>query len=322
MNAEVLCEVYRGGRIESVHHGLLAVVQHGRLVLSKGDVSTPVFARSSVKAFQAYTVLSTGAHEKFGLGSSEIAIMCASHEASASQIGAARSILAKAKIPESNLLCGAHMPQDKETAAELIRAGRRPTAIHNNCSGKHAGMLAACKAAGWPLKGYTDPDHPLQKVNRSTLARFTGVPEKKMAVGVDGCSAPTFALPLERIAIGFEAFFSNRADDRARLVRQAMLSHPSHIGNTCSRLIEAGRGQILCKIGAEGVYGVAFPDADAGLAVKNLDGSFRPLVPVIDAVCKRLKLLRGRAKAAVSELANGVLKNWAGLVTGKLVARV
>jgi L-asparaginase II len=322
MNGEVLCEVYRGNQIESVHLGLVAVVQNGKLVYSKGDPSTTVYLRSAMKPLQAYTVLATGAHDTFNLAPAEIAIMCASHEASAEQVAAAQGILAKAKIKEDALLCGAHTPQNKETAAALIKGGKKPSAIHNNCSGKHAGMLAACKAAGWPTAKYTAPDHPLQRRNAETLARFTGISEKRLKVGIDGCSAPTFALPLERIAIAFESFFSNRADDRGRLIKTAMASHPHLIGQSCSKLIEAGRGQIFCKIGAEGVYGVAIPDSDVGIAIKNLDGSFRPLVPLIHALCKRLKLVKGKTLDALSNLADGVQRNWAGLVTGKLVPKL
>jgi L-asparaginase II len=322
MQGEVLCEVWRGKQVESIHYGMIAVVQNGRLVYSKGDIQSPVYVRSALKPLQAWTALSTGMAEKFGFGPAEIAITCASHEASREQVAAVQSILSKIKLNEKHLLCGAHMPSDKEAAAQLIRAGQKPTALHNNCSGKHAGMLAACKAAGWPTKDYINPAHPLQQRNLQTVARFTGLSERSIPVGIDGCSAPTFAVPLERFAIAWEAFFSPRADERGRAILQAMLSHPPLIGYTCTKLIQAGQGQIVCKIGAEGVYGVAFPEAGAGMAIKNLDGSFRPLVPTIHAVAKHLNLLRGKAKEAVAALADGVQKNWAGRVTGKLVPKV
>lgn len=321
MNGEVLCEVWRGRQVESVHLGIVAVVQNGRLVYSRGDVATPVFVRSSLKPFQAWTSLSTGAAEKFKLAPPEIALMCASHDGGPDPVRAAQSILSKIKLSEKFLLCGAHAPSNKESSTALLRSRRAPTSIYNNCSGKHAGMLAACKAAGWPVKDYVRPEHPLQKRNLETVARFTGVSERKIAIGIDGCSAPTFAIPLERFAIAWEAFFSPRANDAGRAIREAMLAHPNLIGNTCAKLIEAGHGQIVCKIGAEGVYGVALPEAGAGIAVKMLDGSSRPLVPLLVAVCKRLGLLRGKAKEAVAALADGVQRNWAGLVTGKLVPK-
>ncbi len=322
MDTELLVEVWRANRIESEHHGMLAVVQNGRLVYSKGDVAAPIFARSSVKPFQAWTSLSTGAADRFKFAPHEIAIMCASHEGNREQVAAARSILAKIKLGEKYLLCGAHMPSDKTSIADIIGSGRPPTALYNNCSGKHSGMLAACKAAGWPVKDYVNPGHPLQKRNLETMARFTGVPEKKITVGIDGCSAPTFAVPLDRLAVAFEAFFSPRADENGRRIREAMLAYPHLIGNTCTKLMQAGQGQIVCKIGAEGVYGVALPEAGAGIAIKTADGSFRPLVPLIWAVCKKLGLLRGKAKGAIAELADGVQKNWAGRITGKLVPKV
>lgn len=322
MQGELLCEIYRGAHVESVHYGLVVVVQNGKTILALGDPATPFFCRSAIKPLQAYTALTTGAHKQFDLTLPEIAILCASHEAGPEQLAAVQSILAKARIKEEALLCGAHTPQNKETAAALIRTGKKPSALHNNCSGKHAGMLAACKAAGWPAANYIAPDHPLQKRNAETLARFTGFSERRMKVAVDGCSAPTFALPLERLAIAFESFFSSRADDLGRTIKDAMRENPAMIGQTCTKLIQAGQGQIYAKIGAEGVYGVALPDADVGIAVKNLDGSFRPLVPVIHAICKRLKLLKGKTLDALAEIADGAQRNWAGLLTGKLVPKI
>jgi L-asparaginase II len=322
MRGEPICEVRRGPRVESVHWGILAVVRNGRTVYSRGDPAEPVFVRSSIKPLQAWAALSTGAAEEFGLTPPEIAVMCGSHDGDADQVAAVRSILSKASLSEKNLLCGAHPPASREAADALVRSGRRFSAVHNNCSGKHAGMLAACRAAGWRVRNYVDPGHPLQRRIRQAISRFTGVAENRMAVAVDGCSAPTYALPLERLAVAFEAFFSPRADDRARRIQRAMQDHPSVVGRPCSRLIEAGRGQIFCKIGAEGVYGVALPEAGAAIAIKCLDGSFRPLLPVIHALCARMGLLRGRARRSVAELADGELLNWAGRPVGRLVPKV
>jgi L-asparaginase II len=312
----IVAEILRGGRIESVHHGVVAVTRGGKPALRRGDVSRPVFLRSCAKPIQALAVIESGAPERFGLSEAEIALISSSHDGTGAQRAAASSILSKAGLSEADLRCGAHPPTDKEARAGLAREGREPTQIYSNCSGKHAGMLAACKARGWPIEGYLDPAHPLQRANLQAVRRLTGA--RRIPVAIDGCSAPTFAAPLWRLALAYERLFAGRDPAGARVAR-AILSNPDMMSGLISPLLRAG---IVAKEGAEGVLAAAIPGEGIGIAVKILDGSFRPLLPLVAAICRRLRRPTGDAGRAVAALANGVQTNFRGIVTGELRIRL
>ncbi len=315
---EAVVEFRRGGWRESIHRVRVAVVEGKRRRLAAGDVAAPVFMRSSAKPFQALAVVESGAAEAFGLTAEELALVCGSHPADAVHVRAAASILEKAGVGVERLQCGAHPPLSSKALKELYRAGGEPTALHNNCSGKHAGMLAAAKKMGAPLETYLDPAHPLQKANRAAVAHGCGV--RSVKLGIDGCSAPNFAVPLEAMARGIAAYAV--ADGAPRRLREAMMAHPVMVGRPCVGVMGAAPGKLVAKAGAEGVYLVGLPESGVGMALKCLDGASRPLLHVLAAVVKKLRLLPKKDVAALTALADPLLKNHAGLSVGSVEVRI
>jgi L-asparaginase II len=298
-------EYTRGGRLESVHLVFAAVVDGSKTLLSRGELSRPVFMRSCAKPFQSWTVVESGAVEQFGLVPAELAIMSGSHGGEPEQVRAAQSILRKAGLTPAALKCGIHPPTSPKALKALYRARREPDVLHNNCSGKHSGMVCATKHLGARLETYLDPSHPLQKRNLATIARFSGVPAAKIGLGTDGCSAPTFALPLRAMAQAMARFVEEEGS--ARRVREAMMAHPSMVGRPCVNLMSAAPGRLLAKGGAEGVYLLGLPGKGIGVAIKVEDGSARPWMPVLAAILPKLGL---------GKLADLAIRNHAGIEVG------
>lgn len=318
---EIRCEFRRAGRVESVHRVWAAALVEGRTALARGEAAAPVFWRSCAKPFQAYAVVESGAAEAYRLADPEIAVMAGSHGGEAFHVRAVRSILRKAGVPAAALRCGAHPPLSSRGLRELYGAGREPTPLHNNCSGKHAGMLAAARRLGAPLEGYLDPGHPVQRANLRVVARFAGVRARQVPLGVDGCSAPTFALPLRALARAGERLVAAE-DPAARRVRDAMMAHPEMVGRPCAFLMSAAPGRLLAKGGAEGVYLCALPARRAGIALKVADGHARALVHVLAAILRTLGLLGEEDLARVAKVADPVLRNHAGLAVGEVRVRL
>ncbi|HEX7119981.1 MAG TPA: asparaginase [Longimicrobiales bacterium] len=203
----VQVEVVRGATVESRHVVHVAVVDEvGRVRASAGDPAFVTFARSSIKALQALPLVEDGGVERFGLTEAELALCCASHGGEPYHVEAARSILRKVGASEGALACGPHAPFHGPSAQALAEAGAEPGRVHNNCSGKHAGMLALARLHDWPMTGYTEPSHPVQRRMLAEVARWTEVPEERIATGVDGCGAVTFAVPLSALAAAFARF--------------------------------------------------------------------------------------------------------------------
>jgi L-asparaginase II len=309
---DVEVEYRRAGRTESVHRVRVAAAEGGKKLLAPRDGSEPVFMRSSAKPLQALAVLESGAADAYGLSADELAIVCGSHGADDVHVRAVTSILGKAGVDPGALRCGAHPPSSSKALKELYRAGGEPSALHNNCSGKHAGMLAAAKRMGAPLDTYLDPKHPLQKANAAAVARFCGVASVKL--GTDGCSAPNFAVPLMAMARGMSAFASGGGSERR--VREAMMAHPVMVGRPCVNVMSAAPGKIVAKAGAEGVYLVGLPAAGVGIALKALDGAARPLLHVLAAVLRKLRLLSKAELDLLAATADPVIRNHAGLAVG------
>ena len=313
---QVLFELWRGRALESAHRGRWAVVEGRRVVAKSGDVNEPTFMRSAAKPFQAIEVVESGAVDAFGIGEDELSIVCGSHYGEEIHVRAAASILGKAGLTRDDLRCGIHPPSSTSTQRALAAAGLRPMALHNNCSGKHAGMLAAAKKMGAPVDGYLDPSHPLQKANRRNLARHAGVKESSLRIGTDGCSAPTFGLPVAAMARAFASVTAPDAGASEKRIVAAMMGHPEMVGHPCEELMKAAPGRAVGKVGAEGVYGLGLPGRGIGLAVKIDDGSTRPLLAVVVAILKKLKLLDRKELIALAELVKEEQKNHSGIVVG------
>jgi L-asparaginase II len=334
----ILARVFRGTRVESVHRGAVAAAdERGRLLSSCGDASMPVFARSAAKPFQALPLLLAGGEKRFRLSDSEIALMCASHGGEVRHARLAAALLRRGGFAVSDLLCGAHLPMHDASARALIRAGKAPSALHNNCSGKHAGMLLACRLLAFPHADYTDPGHPLQRRIRSLLALYAGVSESDITVAVDGCNAPVFRLPLSALAAAYARLMAERVPGeerrapaaRARIVR-ALVRRPEMVagaGRFTTDFIAAGRGRWIGKEGAEGVYAVGFRAASkrgrcVGAAFKIEDGSARARDAVTMALLERLGEIPDQTRRSLAAYAEPMVHNARGFDVGRIEADV
>ncbi|MBO8187982.1 asparaginase [Streptomyces spirodelae] len=273
----VLAEVVRSGFTEGQHRGSLVVLAaDGSVICALGDPEAPVFPRSANKPFQASAVLRSGLE----LAGERLALAAASHSGEGFQLDLVRTMLAEHGLAESHLKCPASLPLDEEEAEAFLAAGSTRTPLAMDCSGKHAAMLAACRAGGWPVDSYLDPDHPLQKLVRETLEESTGDPVAH--TGVDGCGAPLMAVSLTGLARGYRALALASPQTPEGRVAEAMRAHPEYVGGTRrhdSWLMRELPGAVS-KMGAEAVQGFALPDGRA-LALKIEDGAGRALGPVL-----------------------------------------
>jgi len=279
--AEILLR--RGAVVESRHRVHLAVVDpSGGLRAGMGSLTEPVFFRSAAKFFQALPLVEDGGVARFGLTEDEIAVTCGSHGGEPEHVAVVERLLAKVGLTEEALACGPHPPMYRQAALDLSRKGEPTRRIHNNCSGKHAGMLALAQLHGWPVEGYLELDHPVQLRMRATLAEWTGISAGALQVGGDGCGVPAFAAPLPVLALALARWLeaARNEDGAPRKILKALLSHPEQLAGTgrlCSALVAGGEGRLVVKVGAEGVYaGALVRDGEVlGLALKAEDGGKR-----------------------------------------------
>jgi L-asparaginase II len=319
----VVVEATRGGRVESAHRGAGAVVDaDGALVFAFGDIVRPVFPRSAVKAIQALPLVESGAADRFKLTGEELALACASHSGEPEHVACVVGMLAKAGLDEGALACGAHWPLRAEAARGLAREGREPTPLHNNCSGKHAGFLCAACALGAPVKGYETPDHIVQREVKGAVEDVSGERLDDERRGTDGCSIPTYAIPLRSLARAFARMATGRGlgPQRAAAARRlfaAISAHPFHVGGTGrfdTRAMTLLKGRAVTKTGAEGVFCAALPELGLGLAVKADDGAARAAEAMIAALIGRFI----EAPEGFATLARPKLMNWRGAEVGEI----
>jgi L-asparaginase II len=319
----------RGDLVESVHNvAACAVNRNTEIVFAMGDIDTPVFLRSTAKPFIAAAAIKYGVAQRFGLEESEIALMAASHSGESFHVEGVRSILRKIGLPQSALQCGAHAPYNAAAAMELERAGEPYTALHNNCSGKHAGILALCLVLGSDPATYMEIENPAQQEILRFCARMTNDDPATMPLGIDGCGIPVFATSLQQAALAFMRFATldgiDAADAHAlRIVREAMIAHPWHTSGTGefdATLIDAGGGAIACKAGAEGVHGDAVIASGAGLALKVIDGTKRAVAPAALACLDELGELTPAMLTQLKGFLRPQITNRAGRVVGEIRA--
>jgi L-asparaginase II len=289
----VLIEVTRGPVVESRHRGAIVVVDAaGRRRAAIGDVEQVVFPRSAVKALQALPLVESGVADRFGFGNAELALACSSHNGEPRHVETAAAMLARAGRSGADLECGPQVPAAEAAAYDLIRSGQQPTALHNNCSGKHAGFICVCAHRGFPVKGYVEPEHPVQREITATLAAMTDTRLDASVRGVDGCSIPTYAIPLDRLALAFARFITGEGLSRdrsaaARRLAAACMAEPWMVAGTgrfCTAAMTALRGTLFVKTGAEGVFCAALPDSGLGIAIKCEDGASRASEAAMAAV--------------------------------------
>ncbi len=320
--------VRRGSITESLHRVSVAVVdEEGRMRHAAGNPDLVSFARSAVKPIQAIPLIEDGAAARYALSSEELALCCASHSAEPVHVTAVLAILRRMGLDASALACGPHLPMG-DAAAEALRAkGEAPGRVHNNCSGKHAGMLALARTHGWPIEGYERIDHPVQQRILREISAWTGVAADLLPTAVDGCGVVTFALPLRSMALAFARLASGASADGSAggQVLRAMAGAPEHVGGTgrlCTRLIRATVGRVVVKVGAEGVYCAAIPEQGLGVALKVEDGATRAAEPALIAVLRALDALPEEAVAQLEDAAEPVVRNTRGDAVGTIAARI
>jgi L-asparaginase II len=323
--APIAVVVRRGERVESEHRVAYAVAAaDGRLLEAAGDVARPVFPRSAVKPLQALALVESGAADRFSVSERELALACASHGGEPEHVDLVRAWLARLGLDGSALECGAHPPTHGPSAARLIAAGHAPERVHNNCSGKHTGMITVARHLGAPVPGYSRAGHPVQRLVADVLREMTGMTELP-APALDGCGLPTWPLPLARLATAMARFGhpATLPDARATAcarARAAMTAHPHLVAGTgrlCSELMAAAP-DVLAKTGAEGVYAACLPMQGLGLALKVEDGAGRAAEVALLALLRALDALGAEAAAALAERARPQLRNHAGLVVGRI----
>jgi L-asparaginase II len=278
----ILAEQTRGGFVENRHRGAFVVCDaEGRVVASAGDIDRPVFPRSAIKSIQALAIFTSGADLQFDLSNEELALACASHHGEDVHVTGVAGFLSHIGLGPADLECGAHQPNNPAARAELRTAGERPNPLHNNCSGKHSGMLAVARALGAPTAHYVDRDHPVQVEVRRVIEAVIGVPLSEDRCGTDGCSIPTWAAPLAAFATGFARMasgtgLSDEMANASRRIFDAATSHPQLVAGTGhfdTRVMGAFGGRLMQKGGAEGVQCGAIRDRGWGYALKCDDGN-------------------------------------------------
>ncbi|TJW12653.1 MAG: asparaginase [Mesorhizobium sp.] len=327
MTNPVLIEVLRGAVVESAHRGAVAVFDaDGKVLWELGDTARPVFPRSAVKAIQALPLVESGAAEAFGFGDRELALACASHSGELAHVELAQAMLAKAGLDKTALECGAHWPSSHEATIALARAGGAPNALHNNCSGKHSGFLCTCVHAGIAHRGYVKASHALQEMVRDAMQAVTGAAHDVDRCGTDGCSIPTYAVPLRSFALGFARMatgvgFEPIRTKAARRLLAACMAEPFLVAGTGRAdvaLMQAAPGRIFVKTGAEGVYCAALPELGLGIALKCDDGAGRAAEVMIAAVLAKLLRSDTALAAKLIEQTNPAIESRIGTKVGAL----
>ncbi|QND49848.1 asparaginase [Rhizobium lusitanum] len=329
MSNPVCVEVTRGNLVESRHRGSVAVVDgDGKLVFSLGDIERGVFPRSACKAMQALPLVESGAADAYGFGDKELALACSSHNGEDEHVALAASMLARAGRDVTTLECGAHWSFDQKTIIHQARTMEKPTALHNNCSGKHSGFICACSHQDIDPAGYVGYDHPLQQQIRTTMQSLTGTPLGHDNCGIDGCAIPSYAVPLKSLAYGFAKMATGngleplRAKASRRLI-DACMAEPFYVAGTdraCTKLMQIAPGRIFAKTGAEGVFCAAIPEQGIAIAVKCDDGTTRAAEAMVAATLARFFEKSGDVNLGLMAMANKVLKNWNRIHVGDIRA--
>lgn len=334
MPAEILANVIRGETVESVHAGHLCIIDgEGNMVASLGDPATVTYFRSACKAFQLIPCITSGAADAFDFTTEEIALACASHSGEPQHVRIAGQMLDKAGLTVGDLKCGAHAPFNEGESQRLLRAGYKPTQLHNNCSGKHVAMLAFAKHIGADTATYLSPDNRIQKRILKCIADFTEVTETEIAIGIDGCAAPNFALPVAEMAKSFinliaPTNFPEPTQAACKRVVAAMLAHPELIGGSerlDTMLMQAAPGNIISKVGADGVWLCGVLPCDKyptglGIALKVADGDDHRARPVVAVeILRQLGIL---SNDDLTDLSPMPIKNRRGDVVGEVSSEI
>lgn len=295
----VLVEVSRSDAVESEHRGrALVMSSEGAVLWSTGDTDALTYPRSAIKAFQALPMTASGAADSKVLSDEELALCCASHNGEARHIEVADRFLRRLGLEEAAFECGTHWPMGQQATIDLAWQQHKPDARHNNCSGKHLGMLALAVHEGWPVEGYVKPEYPVQQAIRRCIEECCDTSLEGLPLSPDGCTAPTWAMPLHRLALGFARFadpeqLPERYRDGAQRLYKAVVKHPFMVAGTdryCSEVMAALGDKAFLKVGAEGVYVASIPSLKVGVAIKMDSGSAPAAEVAMSAILMKLGL--------------------------------
>lgn len=317
----------RGGIVEAVHYGSIAVVNpDGRILETCGDSQAVVFPRSSLKPFQAMPLVAHPQFSRLNFDSREIALCCASHSGEPRHAETVAEMLRKIGCRQQDLMCGTHPPLYFEAMDIRPRAEDVYAPVHHNCSGKHTGMLALSELLGAPIDSYVEVEHPVQQAIRAAVAHFSGVPAADLVVGIDGCSAPNFALPLAALARAYARLGRPEPEgpygEAPRTIVESMVAHPemvSGIKRVDLALAHAGHGDFVPKSGAEAVHAMLVRERQIGIAAKIADGAARALHVVIVETLRQLGLVGELADTPLECHARPPIRNWRGVTTGEVM---
>ena len=314
--------VTRGALVESLHRVHAAVVNaSGELIGSAHNPSLVTHWRSCAKPFQIMPLLEQGGFDIIGWGDDQLALACGSHGGEPEHVALAQVMLATIGLEEGDLACGPHDPLAARGLRILRESGQRPTRLHNNCSGKHAAMLARAHTAGWPTEGYERADHPVQEECLAQVAKWSGVAAGEIGRAIDGCGVVVFALPLESMANAYArlAHQARRCEEVPSRVVHSMQTRPFLVGGSDrfdSAIIEATEGRVIAKVGAEGVHSIAIIDEGIGIALKVECGAQRAQFPAVISVLQHYGALPRDLPPSLAEFSHKQLRNTRGEVVG------
>lgn len=324
--SEILLHYTRAGHVENIHRGdVVAVSCAGEIIKSIGNAHLPMFWRSAAKPFQALPFVKNGGLEKYSISEEELAILVSSHSGEPNHVALVRGIFAKLGITEDELECGVMRPLHGKTFKAMIKSGEPITQVHNQCSGKHAQIMALSIMLGVQVKGYSQPEHEAERMIFKHVAMASKVPEDKLEIGIDGCGVPVFYLPLYNMALAYARLSTptkgewNDYEEAATKIRNAMSHYPQVISGTgridCA-LSEVTKGRVIAKVGADAVYCMAIKDENLGITFKIENGNLSAVTPMSIAILKHMDLLTKDETTELEKLFPPILKNHRGDIIG------
>ncbi len=326
-HAPLIVEIARGDMVESRHAVSFAAVDSaGRRIAWRGEIESPIFARSAVKGLQALPLIESGAADRWAVDEAELALACASHNGEPRHVERVLRWLGRIGLSQADLECGSHMPYHEPSAAALILAQRAASPAHNNCSGKHAGFLATARHLNERVRGYIEPDHPVQRRITRALEEMCGVDLSRAPRGIDGCGIPVMGIPLEKLALGMARLADPDALPPARRaaierIRGAVAAEPFMVAGTgrfCTEVMEHLGARAFVKTGAEGVFCAALPEQGVGVALKTADGAGRAAEAVTAHLLESFGLLDERSRKALASRLHPPILNRAGRLVGAI----
>lgn len=328
LKSPIKVSVQRGSNTESYHEVIGLVVNSKNTVLhSWGNIDQKIYPRSSIKPIQAISIILSGAHKKFNLSPVELAIACASHNAEEKHLNVVDNWLKRMNLNEGDLSCGGHLPFNQNVLTRLLKANLDYTQLHNNCSGKHAGMLATALALNAPTKDYLNKNHPVQLYIKKIIETLAGETIPDNCIAIDGCSMPTYYMSMQSLGLCM-ARFADPSDldtdwqQAIKTLYQAMVENPFYIAGTdryCTDMISLQNKKLIVKTGAEGVMFAAIPSLQLGVVVKAQDGATRASEMAMSYILKKLGMLDN---IEFEKFFNVSVKNWNNISTGKIIVNL